>query len=285
MAFSRRSFALTLAALAVSAAGSAGQAPPVPAKVDLTPEQMEAFLLKGRIIRNTGAGNGVTDSRRATLTDGTITHDAHIQTIDVASMKFESGKATELNFKDTYRYNIAAYRLAVLLGMDNVPVSVERKVDLKMAAVTWWIDDVKMDERQRLQRKANDSDPQHHAKQLVMMRVWDELIQNRDRNQGNIVYTSDWKMWLIDHTRAFRTNPKLLAPEKIARVDRVFLSRLRVLTPATLAKTMGDYLTRTEQEALVARRDALVTLFDERIKKTSEAAVAFDLYPDFRTGQ
>ena len=39
--------------------------------------------------------------------------------------------------------------------------------------------------------------------QLQVVRVFDELIQNRDRNQGNILWTSDWKMWLIDHTRAF----------------------------------------------------------------------------------
>ena len=38
------------------------------------------------------------------------------------------------------------------------------------------------------------------------MRIWDELIQNRDRNQGNILWTHDWTLWLIDHTRAFRLN-------------------------------------------------------------------------------
>ena len=43
------------------------------------------------------------------------------------------------------------------------------------------------------------------------MKVWDELIQNKDRNAGNIIWTSDWSMWLIDHTRAFRLGKELVA--------------------------------------------------------------------------
>ena len=39
---------------------------------------------------------------------------------------FEAGRASETNFKDTYRYNIGGYRLARLLGMNNVPMSVKR---------------------------------------------------------------------------------------------------------------------------------------------------------------
>jgi hypothetical protein len=31
-----------------------------------------------------------------------------------------------MNFRDTYRYNIAAYRLARVIGLTNVPVSIER---------------------------------------------------------------------------------------------------------------------------------------------------------------
>ena len=37
------------------------------------------------------------------------------------------------------------------------------------------------------------------------MRVFDELIANTDRNQGNMLIDKQWKLWLIDHTRGFRT--------------------------------------------------------------------------------
>ena len=71
-----------------------------------------------------------------TLFDGRIRHDAQIQDVNIELPIFEVGpKATEVNFKDLYRYNIAGYRLALLLGLDNVPMSVERKVQGKEIAM------------------------------------------------------------------------------------------------------------------------------------------------------
>src|SRR5688500_2567970 len=97
--------------------------------VALTPEQMELFLTQARIVSMRDAGIGTTNSRRATLSDGTFTHDAHVQVVDDAKAVFQAGAATELNFKDSYRFNIAGYRLARLLGLDNVPMSVQRRVE------------------------------------------------------------------------------------------------------------------------------------------------------------
>ena len=250
------------------------QAPPASAPT-LTPEEMEAFLTKARVSNLRDAGGGVTLSRRATLTDGQLTHDAHIQTVDVAQQVFQAGRNTELNFKDTYRYNIAGYRVALLVGLNTVPMSVERNVDGKIAAVTWWVDDVKMDEQDRLKTKELGPDPLRTTKQIQIMRVFDELIQNRDRNQGNILWTSDWTMWLIDHTRAFRLGKDLLKPENLSRCDRDLLERLRAMTAESLAKAVGSSLTKPEQDALLARRDRIVKHYDDRIARLGEPVVLF----------
>jgi hypothetical protein len=256
--------------VAVIAQDNAPATPP-----QLSKEEMEAFLLKGKITKTRDAGGGVTASARATMTDGKITHDVHIQNVDITQSVFEAGKATELNFKDSYRYNIAGYRLAQLIGLNTVPMSVERTINGKPSAVTWWVDGVKMDEKERLKQKTLGPDPVRTTKQLQVMRVFDELIQNRDRNQGNILWTSDFTMWLIDHTRAFRLGKTLLKPENLTRCDRALLDHLRAITPEALSKAVGDSLTKTEQDALLARRDAIVKLYEERIAKTSEAAVLF----------
>ena len=255
---------------------SAAPAPVATARVALTDDEMAAFLQGAKIVKRKGAKGGVTDSVVATLTDGRVTHDAQIQTVDISSALFEAGKATEVNFKDTYKFNIAGYRLARLLDMDNVPMSVERRVDDKIAAMTWWIDDVKMDEKGRLKAKTMGPDPVRTTKQIAVMRVFDELIQNMDRNQGNIQWTSDWKMWLIDHTRAFRTSRQLRKPEQLTRCSRSLLQKMRELTPEAVDGAMGNWLTKLEREALLARRDAIVKLFDDRIAKMGEAAVLFD---------
>jgi hypothetical protein len=242
----------------------------------LTPSEMEAFLLKGKIVDVRDAGGGVTGSRRASVTLGSVTHDIHIQTVDVAKPVFQAGQHTELNFKDTYRFNIAGYRLARLVGIDTVPMSVERNVDGKIAAVTWWVDDVQMDEKERLKRKTMGPNPLRTSNQIQVMRIWDELIQNRDRNQGNILWTNDWTMWLIDHTRAFRLGKELLNPKEITRIDRGLFSRLKALTEESIEKATGDALTANERTAVLERRNRIVKLLEERATRLGEAAVMFE---------
>src|SRR5262245_1135083 len=101
---------------------SAAQSQPASARQVLSPQEMEDFLLHARITHMETLGKGVTNSKRATLSNDKVTHDVHIQTIDVEQRVFRTQQITELNFKDSYRFNIAAYRLARLLGLDNVPM-------------------------------------------------------------------------------------------------------------------------------------------------------------------
>src|SRR3974377_1281672 len=55
----------------------------------------------------------------------------------------------------------------------------QRHVDL-------WIENVAMDEVERLKRKAEDPDKDRWSRQYVIMQVFDQLIANTDRNQTNI---------------------------------------------------------------------------------------------------
>jgi hypothetical protein len=267
---------VVIALLVCSVAVAAQEAAKITAS-QLSKEEMEAFLLKGKVTKTRDAGGGVTSSARGTMTDGHITHDVHIQNVDISQSVFEAGKSTELNFKDSYRYNIAGYRVAQLLGLNTVPMSVERTISGKQAAVTWWVDDVKMDEKERMKQKTLGPDPIRTTKQIQIMRVFDELIQNKDRNQGNILWTSDFTMWLIDHTRAFRLGKTLLKPEQLTRCERGLFERLKAMTPESLSQAVGSSLTKPEQEALLARRDAIVKLYEEKIAKLSDLAVLFTL--------
>jgi hypothetical protein len=275
MTRSRSASVLVLSALLFTVSQTTrAQEPAPPTAVTLTPAEMETFLLQGKIVRTRSAGNGVTNSKRVTLTDGRITHDAHVQFVDEERAFFEAGKATEVNFKDSYRFNIAGYRLGHLLGL-NVPMSVERSIDGKSSAITWWIDDVAMDEQARVKNKKSAPDQRRFRSQIQTMRIFDELIQNKDRNQGNIVWTKDWDMWMIDHTRAFRLRPELLNPSKLERCERGLYEKLRALNRETLTQVMGSSLTKDEITALLARRDAIVKIFEQRIAQAGENAVLY----------
>ena len=278
-------FAVVLAvALVLSPGPLLAQGTAVASQPALTSDQIEAFLLTARILRTREAGKGVTNSQVATLSDGQLTHDAHVQSVDVAMPIFQSRMRTEVNFKDAFRYNIAAYRISRLLGLANVPVSVQRRVGRSQAAVTWWVDDVLMDELERLKREKEKTlpagwEPSTMAGYIHIMRVFDELIANTDRNVGNQIWTSDGRMWLIDHTRAFRLQPTLTKPQILERCDRGLLQGLRGLTIASVTTAVDQTLTKDEISAVLARRDLIVKHFEDRIKAVSEPAILYTLMP------
>ena len=275
----RPAFVVALLLLAVAPALRGQQPlPPLPRPVTLSPEEMEVFLRTAKITKKANINKGVTDTIRATLSDGRITHDAQIQTVDIEKTVFEAGRASEIDFKDTWRYNIGGYRLARLLGMDNVPMSVKRVIDNKDAAVTWWIDDVMFDEQGRLKQKSRQGpDPERTVKQIAIRLVFDELIQNRDRNQGNLLWTKDWTLWLIDHTRAFRLGKSLVKPDQLSRCDRALLAALRTLTFDEMDKAMGDVMRDDEMKAVLVRRDLIVKHFEARVALLGEAVVLFTM--------
>src|SRR5690349_10762148 len=74
--------------------------------------QKERFLLTATIDNENYAGKGLTNSKKATLTEGRFSHLAHIQQIDIYTPLFK-GKdgSTEQDFKDSWKFNVAAYRL------------------------------------------------------------------------------------------------------------------------------------------------------------------------------
>ena len=232
-------------------------APPVDAA-------MEEFLLKGRIVRARSAGKGVTGSTRATLTLGDLTHDAHIQTIDESKWEFKSAKGTEFNFRDKWQFNLAAYKLDRLMDLRLVPVTVERRFRTEPASFTWWVDDVLMDEGERIKQKVEPPVPDCWNEQMQQLRMFDQLIENTDRNLGNVVISTTWRVWAIDHTRAFRRSKVPPKPANLTRVDRGLLDRLARLDFDTLKRSLKAYLDDHDLRALLSRRDAIVAHFRAR---------------------
>jgi hypothetical protein len=264
-------YLLVLAALLASRLLPAADAP------KLSDAEQEEFLKSAKITKTTSAKKGVTNTTRVTMTDGKLTHDAHVQCIDESKHEFKTDRGTELNFKDSYRFNIAAYRLSRMLGIENLPVTVERKVGGKSCAVDWWIDDVMMDEASRKQKKIEAPNPNNWNDQIYVMRVFDQLIYNVDRNLTNLLILNSWDIVMIDHSRSFRLAHTLENPKNLARVDRTLLANLRALDKAAVQKALMPYCTKSEVDSVMARRDVIVKFFDDQVKEKGETAVLYDL--------
>jgi hypothetical protein len=272
----RRSL-LGVALIMAAGVWSAAQAP-VPAEAPtLTKEQMRVFLETAKVTKSRTTGKGVTRPSRLTLTDGTITHDALFQSVEerATMKKFDRGRQ-ELNFVDSYHYNIAAYDLAEMLGLETMmPMSVERRWNGRQGSLTWWVEDVMMDEGERLKKQVRPPDPDAWNKQFYRMRVFSQLVYDTDRNLTNVLITKDWRVWMIDFTRAFRLWPDLPSPGDLTRCDRQVLERLRQLDRTAVAAKLSAHLSAAEVEAVMTRRDKIVERFTQLTAERGEANVLF----------
>ncbi len=106
------------------------------------------------------------------------------------------------------------------------------------------------------------------------MNVFDVLIDNTDRTQENALFTRDWMLVLIDHSRAFPTfltNPHLLYRGEI-RLPPALAERLRSLDREKLDRELGPYLKGRQISAILKRRDRL--LDEDRLRTGAGQAAA-----------
>jgi hypothetical protein len=252
-----------------------GCAPLLLAEDTLTKEQMKEFLLKAKVVKSSQSQKGITNPWHLVLSDGAITHDGSFQSIDEhkTSMQFGNGQ-TEYNFVDSYKYNIAAYQLAELLGLDLLPVYVERKWNGQAGSLSWWLR-VKMDEGERLKKKIPVPDREAWNKQMYKVRVFDSLVYDTDANLTNVLIDEDWKIWRVDFSRAFRLSENLKDPKDLVQCERQLFDRLKALDSNELTVKTKDYLTKTEVHAVMVRRDKIVAYFNKLIREQGENAVLY----------
>jgi len=236
---------------------------------------MEDFLRNGQIGAQHGIPVGVTLPSRATIEYKGAQHDAAIQTVDVFKEKRQTTHGIEMNFHDSWKYNVAGYELAKILELNMVPPYVERSVNGQKASLSWWVNDA-MTDAERVKQKLEPPDLESWNKQMLATEVFHQLIYDTDANRTNLLITKDWQIWMIDFTRAFRTNKNLQEPKNLVRCDRKLLAKLRTVDKDVLKEKLSHWLTGFEIDGLAARARKMVELFDKETAANGEAMVLYD---------
>ncbi len=239
--------------------------------------RIEEFLRTAEVIDREPLEIGVTRSHRLTLSDGTRTMQAVWKTIDESRpvKRFDRG-LPELGFTDTYKNEIAAYELDKLLQLDMVPPTVERRMDRQHGSLQLWIEGC-ITEAERFKRKLQPPDTDAWSEQVFKIRLFRQLIHDTDwENASNILCDGDFKIWSVDHSRAFRLQTVLLNGDYLRRFSRSLLERLRLLDSAILEERLGPWVTKPKRKAILARRDLILARASEVIAERGEDAV---LYP------
>ena len=223
--------------------------------------EIEKMLAEGKVLKLEDVPIGVTKPQRATL-DGE------------PAMRF-AWKALRpgysKGFMESYKAEIAAYKFDRLLGLNMVPPIVERNMNGSNGAAVLWVENTR---GWSVEKPPQGPEPKWSL-QLTRMKMFDLLIANIDRNQGNLIYDSDWHLFLIDHSRAFTGKKDLKGLAPLARVDRELWNKMAALTIEDLDRGLDKWVGNNEKKAILLRRDLMAKAITEMVAKRGEKSVFY----------
>lgn len=223
------------------------------------------FLETAQVIDKRIIGKGVTQAELLLLEKDGIRARAAFHDIDKTQARHRSRSIGPImNFRDSYLNNVAAYELGRLMGLDNMAPTTIRKVGRTRGSIQLWIEKA-IDETQRREGGGEEAMSARLRRRIGDMWVFDSLIFNMDRNQGNMLHDSKGEFWMIDHTRSFNGSKRLLNKERMRRCSREMLAAIRSLDEDEARARLRPYLSNLEIKSLLARRQKLLEYLDERI--------------------
>ena len=165
--------------------------------------------------------------------------------------------------------NMAVYELDKLLGLEMVPVTIERRVEGEFGTAVMWVTPIQSD------LGADRTPPEAFVGmwhlQLVRAKMFANLIHDTDRNLRNMLVDPAWNLILIDHARAFTTDTSMVS--EISRVDRFLWERMQSLTEATLTEVLGAWLAKEQIGAILERRDRMADEINTLVEQRGEQDV------------
>jgi len=190
-------------------------------------------------------------------------------------------------YVDSWLYEIAAYNLDKLLGLDMVPPTVQKRFRGMLGSCQLWIEDTAV-LKKRLQEGLSPKimEKPKWLRQAYIQQLFDNLIGNEDRHQGNVLITPDERSFLIDHSRTFRTTKaftqglpfsedKFPGGGVMRELPRALVEKVKALDEKTIREAVGKTLSGKEIQAVLARKELLLAEVDWLIAKYGEAAVLY----------
>lgn len=190
-------------------------------------------------------------------------------------------------YVEGWKWEIAAYRLDKLLGLNMIPPTIERRFRGDRGSIQLWMNAV-MSGKDKMEKKIPVPKDKliEWNRMYYIMYAFDNLIANEDRHVKNILIDKEWRRIAIDHSRSFRTGKKYLekliytedhnaGPMVMKRLPRSFFEKLKALDYQTIKDAVEEYLTDKEIEAVLTRRDLIIEEINRRIQILGEETVLY----------
>jgi hypothetical protein len=235
-------------------------------------QDAEEFLVASEVARSKTRREGVNKYKKVVLDKDGIWANSIFRWENVVR---RPGLETPRHFRDSYESELAAYKINEILGLYNIPPTVYREVEGRSGSVQLWMENT-INEVNLRKKGTKPPDVTSWNRQSHDMRVFDNLINNIDRNQSNILIDKDWNLWLIDHTRSFAMDESLPSPEKVSRCSRSLYNTLKQMDEGLVREALASILSEEEVDAFFVRRDLLIKLLEDRVAEVGESNVFYN---------
>ena len=230
----------------------------------------EAFLRTAEVVDIEVVSVGITLPQRVELEQGEVRRSAMFKSLDLTFPgRRRVGQEVQEGLRDSWTFEIAAYELDKLLGLDLVPIAVVRTIGDDEGALIDWVDEAMPE----YGVSPEGFDMAAWEDEVAKVWLFDYLAYNIDRTPENLLLIPGFRVKLIDHGRAFQ---RFLVPMRpLMRFPRQAIERLRALSDDEISEPLSDYLTDEELEALLTRRRRVLDRVDGLLATKSEKEVLF----------
>lgn len=157
----------------------------------LTGADAERFLRQADVVTAEEI-HGSAEPQRLTLSLEGVEARAIWKTVDIAGG----------TFRDFWGYEVAAYKLSKLLGLDIVPPTVRRTIGKEQGSLQLWMEDC--------ETLADHGPEGVDVRQLQRVRAFGVITGNLDQHNANVLICEGGKkVYAIDASRAFQDRSRL----------------------------------------------------------------------------
>ncbi|HZX11378.1 MAG TPA: hypothetical protein VFG01_10585 [Acidobacteriota bacterium] len=176
---------------------------------------------------------------------------------------------------DCYKYEIAAFNLNKMLGLNIVPPTVERKINNQIGSLQLLIEKV-MTERDRQIRNIQPKNPQEFNKDLDVIKIFEILVYDQCSDiNDTLIQLDNWKVWRVDFSEAFSPSPDIPPECRIERCSENLYEKLLDINNSRLESELDPYLNKREINALLERKNIIIRTIINLIKQYGKEAVLF----------
>ena len=213
--------------------------------------EIEAYLRTAPIVRTERTDRGITQPVRAFFAPGG----------PIGSMTWKAlAPGVSNGFYESYKSEIAAYEIDKLLDLGMVPPKVERRIDGELGVAVMWVEGAKSFAALGGAPAPPPAKVAIWNREIIRAKMFHNLIGDIDPNLGNWLIDAEWRVTLIDQSRALTTTTRLV--HEMRQIDGPLWTRMRALTVDGLKRDLARWLGPAEIRAILARRDEMQKKID-----------------------